>query len=160
MTQSQSEALTQLMVQIQQHVQMLACGSTSASAYMLHDLIIFLQTCQGHIARRHESSAPMSAKEREQQVSHQVPSDDSAPSGSASDRLTAAALLVTAALIACDKACQQAVTSKLIKAQVNAQVPPSHCILMPLSVKDSTCCRCDYAFAVEWFAGLQPLKGV
>ena len=152
MTQPQSEALTQLAVQIQQHVQMLVCGSTSASASMLHDLITFLQTCQGHIARRHESSAPMSAEEREQQVSHQVPSDDSAPSGSAADRLTAAALHVTAALIAFDKACQQAVTSKLMKNKVNAQVPPSQGILLPLNAKHSMRCCCDYAFAAEWFA--------
>ena len=122
---------------------------------MLHDFITFLQTCQGHIARRHESSAPVSAEEREQQVSHQVPSDDSAPSGSAADRLMAAALHVTAALVACDKACQQAVTSKLMKDQVNAQVPPSQRILLPLNAKDSTWCRCDYAFAVGWFAAFE-----
>ena len=123
MTQAQSEALTQLTVQIQQHVQMLACGSTSASASMLHDLITFLQTCQGHIARRHESSAPMSANEREKHISHEVPSDDSAPAGLASDRLMAAALHVTAALIACDKACQQAVASRVTKDEINPQVP-------------------------------------
>jgi len=123
MTQPQSEALTQLTVQIQQHVQMLACGSTSASASMLHDLIAFLQSCQGHIARRHESSAPVSAKECEQHMSHQVPSDDSALSGSAADRLMVAALHVTAALIAFDKACQQAVTSRLTKDEINPQVP-------------------------------------
>ena len=124
MTQPLSEALTQLTVQIQQHVQMLACGSTSASASMLHDLIAFLQSCQGHIAGRHESSAPMSANKHGQQVIHQVPSDDSALSESAADKLMAAALHVTAALIACDKACQQAVTRRLTKDEVNAQVLP------------------------------------
>ena len=125
MTQAQSEALTQLTVQIQQHVQMLACGSTSASPSMLHDLVTFLQICQDHIARRHEASAPMAATEREQHISHQVPSNDSAPSGSTSDRLVAAALRVIAVLVACDKACQQAVTSKAMKDEVNAQVLPS-----------------------------------
>ncbi|DBB01488.1 TPA: hypothetical protein ACH3X1_000142 [Trebouxia sp. C0004] len=123
MTQPESEALTQLTVQIQQHVQMLACGSKSASASMLYDLVTFLQTCQEHTARRHESSSPMSANERKQRVGQQVPGNDSATSRSAPDRLMAAALLVTAALIACDKACQQAITSRLAQDQVNAQVP-------------------------------------
>lgn len=159
MTRPQSEALTQLTVQTQQHVQMLACGSTSASASMLLDLVTFLQTSQ--IATRHESSAPMSANKSKQQLGHQVPSNDSAPSGSIADRLMAAALHVTAALIACDKACQQAVTSRLTKDQINAQVPSSHCILLPLNVTDSRCCRCGYAFAVEWVAAFEwPLKGV
>ncbi len=124
MTQPQSEALTQLTVQIQVRVQMLACGSTTASASMLHDLVTFLQSCQDHFAGRHESSAPVLAKEREKHISHQVPRDDSAPSESASDMLMAAALHVTAALVACDKACQQAVTSRLMKDEVNAQVLP------------------------------------
>ncbi len=56
-------------------------------------------------------------------MSHQVPSDDSALSGSAADRLMVAALHVTAALIAFDKACQQAVTSRLTKDEINPQVP-------------------------------------
>ena len=38
-----SNALTQLSGQLQQHVQMMACGSAAASVSMLDDLISFLQ---------------------------------------------------------------------------------------------------------------------
>ncbi|KAL0035650.1 hypothetical protein WJX79_005806 [Trebouxia sp. C0005] len=80
------------------------------------------QTAQDSAAQpsdSHEMTRPQS----EALTQLTVPSNDSAPSGSIADRLMAAALHVTAALIACDKACQQAVTSRLTKDQINAQAP-------------------------------------
>ena len=133
LTQPLSESLLQLTVQLQQHVQMLACGSTSSSVSMLHDLISFLRRCQGHMNRPESPAAATAAKEATTQVSsRQLPVGDSATSDSAADSVMAAAVHVCAVLVAHDEACQQAVRNSFMKEKLDTQVM--------LSSESFSCC--------------------
>ena len=140
LTQPLSQSLLQLTVQLQQHVQMLACGSTSSSVSMLQDLISFLQRCQGHMNRPQLPAAATAAKEATTQVSsRQLPVGDSATSDSAADSVMAAAVHVCAVLVAHDEACQQAVRDSFVKEGLHTQVMLSCYLHQSYSPSHSFC---------------------
>ena len=101
---------------MQQDVQMLACGNSTASVAMLHDLTSFLKGYQMHTRAACDPSSTLSAdaqKQLSQQGSHPPAGDASAAYAEASDTVVSAALQVAAVLIAHDQACQQAVIKSL-----------------------------------------------
>lgn len=133
LTQPLLASLLQLTVQLQQHVQMLACGSTSSSVSMLQDLISFLQRCQGHMNRPESPASGTAAKEATTHSSgRQLPLSDSASSESTADSVMAAAVHVCAVLVAHDEACQQAVRDSFVKEGFDTQVM--------LSSESFSCC--------------------
>ena len=129
-TDSSSLALTQLTGQLQQHVQMLACGNASTSVTMLKDLTTFLTTCYAHANVGHDSSASVTATRPTggQSMSHQVTGHDSSAATSATEAsagyygVTESALHVLTVLIAHDVACQQTMVDSFAPSKPETQV--------------------------------------
>ena len=123
---------------LQQHIQMLACGNSSASVAMLHDLTAFLEAYSlQRSAVRESSRLPAAAGEAaahrplSQGLRHQAATAESAEaqaaawieaSEAASEAAASAALQVVSVLVAHDKACQQAVVRSPDPTKANTQV--------------------------------------
>lgn len=129
-SQSLSAAVAKLTCAVQQHVQMLACGNSTASVAMLHELTSFLEGYQMHTRAGGDSSFTSSAaaqRQLSQRGSHPPAGDESAQVESAvqaeaADAVATAALQVAAVLVAHDEACQQAMVQSLNPGKAHTQV--------------------------------------
>ncbi|KAL3147293.1 hypothetical protein ABBQ32_002782 [Trebouxia sp. C0010 RCD-2024] len=127
LNQQESVASTKLVSALQQHIQMLACGDSSATVGMLQDLTAFLEVYHMPRSAVHElpgaaasaaaAGAAASQRTLSQGLSHPAGSADSmqpqAAAEAASEVAVSAALQVVSVLVAHDKACQQAVVQPL-----------------------------------------------
>ena len=125
-----SGAIVKLASALQQQIQMLACGNSSASIAILHDLTNFLEAY--HLQRSavlDPSKVPATAHASNPGMSHHTAdsalvqaAEQPEASEATSGATASAALQVVAVLIAHDKACQQMVTQSVYPAKVSPQV--------------------------------------